>query len=105
MTHKQAVEIIRDATESCLLVMERGHSLSSRSSVKSSRSSAGSAGQPGTKDMTDVNVSPPVADQVFRTNSNADTEDGSGTGSNASETESKSKPYPFVDKGKTLISS
>ncbi|XP_076073752.1 tyrosine-protein phosphatase non-receptor type 13-like isoform X3 [Mytilus galloprovincialis] len=102
VTHKQAVEIIRDATESCLLVMERGHSLSSRSSVKSSRSSAGSTGQPGTKDMTDVNVSPPVADQVFRTNSNADTEDGSGTGSNASETESKSKPYPFVDKENTL---
>lgn len=102
VTHKQAVEIIRDATESCLLVMERGHSLSSRSSVKSSRSSAGSTGQPGTKDMTDMNISPPVADQMLTTNSNTDSMDGSGTGSNVSETDSKSKAYPFVDADNTL---
>ena len=99
MTHKQAVEIIRDATESCILVMERGHPISSRSSLKSSRSSAGSIGQSSTNESIEPEVvaetlAKPDIHVVETGTSSENTERRSPV-----ESENQDKPYPFVKDG------
>lgn len=104
VTHRLAVEIIWDAPETCLLIIQRGVSLSSRSSLKSSRSSPGSVGQPSplTKDGPDTNLLPvnTATSDVQSSTVSADDEASSGSGTVGIP---KDKPYPFVDDGKDIV--
>ena len=105
VTHRQAVEIINDAPKTCMLIIQRGVSLSSRSSRKSSRSSPGSVGQPFlmtlTKDGPDTHLSPvnTATSNVQSSTVSADDEASSRSGIVGVPTD---KPYPFVDDDNTF---
>lgn len=105
VTHRQAVEIIKDATESCLLIMERGYSLSTTGSAKSSRSSPASVGKPSSSSSPNGDLSPvntavlDVQSLVTSTDHEPLSKDGARKSPN---TDGKDVPYPFVDQDNTL---
>lgn len=84
-----------------MLIIQRGVSLSSRSSIKSSRSSPGSVGPPSPliKDGPDTQLSPvnTATSDVQSSTVSAVDEASSGSGTVGMP---KDKRYPFVDDGK-----
>lgn len=106
VTHQQAVEIIKDAPKTCMLIIQRGVSLSFKSSRKSSRSSPGSVGQPSpmtlTKDGSDTHLSlvNTATSDVQSSTVSANDEASSGSGTVGVPTD---QPYPFVDDGEDSV--